>query len=185
MTIHQILKLIHTFPKNDLILFLEGSFRKCYNQHAFYFTQNVKEMKVHTRFYKNAQTYVHSIGFPETALGKYMVWLQEKFGAKIIENTEHYIRLSEIQWANVMNYQLWKEHHIREEERMKEASELKKISEQMIGIEEQNHKIPEKYHILIDKIKAYPIECVTPIDAFNFLQKIKKLANECTPPETI
>lgn len=179
MTIHQILQMVHTAPKDELLFFLEGNFRKCYDHHAFYFTEKVKKMKVHTRFYKNAQTYVHSMGFPETVLHKYVAWLQQHLGAKITEQTEKYLRLSEIEWGKVSNYQVWKEHCIREEERAQQALEQQKISNEMLGWNDASQPLPKAYATMIEKIKNYPIESVTPIEAFHFLHKLKKMANEC------
>lgn len=185
MTIHQILQRVSTFPKEDIILFREGSFRKCYNQHAFYFTQNIKEMKVHTRFYKNAQTYVHSMGFPETALQKYITLLQERFGGKVVETTDIYVRISGIVWGKVMNYQIWKENLIREEEKKEAHREIANRGKELLPNGEGAEPIPKAYWELAERIKNYKIECATPLEAFNFLQKLKRIADECAPTKSV
>lgn len=183
MTIHQVLQLVHTNPQDEVIFFKEGSFRKCYNMHAFYFVQNVKQMKVSTRFFKNAQTYVHSIGFPDTSLAKYQELLQDTFGASVIETTPSYLRMKSGRWKSDIQYKVWRDTLIDTEIKKEHQAKQDALSRELLQVGAPC--LPKEYLDLVKRIRAYPIEKATPLEAFNFLQKIKKYADECPLPEAV
>lgn len=182
MTIHQIMQIVHTHPQEEIVFFKEGIFRRCYNMHAFYFTQNIKPMQVSTRFIKKVNRYIHIIGFPETALTKYIQQLEKDFGARVTETTPSYTRLS-LDWKSEINYKLWRDGHIQsliEKQRPKDEERVSQILNQ-----HHPHKPAKEYISLVKKIKDFPIEKATPLEAFNFVQKIKKYADECPLSEAI
>nr|WP_276516741.1 hypothetical protein [Ornithobacterium rhinotracheale] len=163
MTIHEILRLVGTYRTNALCLFKEGSFRKCYNEHAMCFTNNIKPMKVHTRFYKNANCYVHSMGFPETALEGYLEKLKTAYTTMQIESlSPTCLILKELKWKDQLDYLSWSEQKIQKEEKLK-------------AIEETNEMPKYTEDRLVKMIEDFRIESATPLDAFNFVQKLKKV----------
>ncbi|MFU2093015.1 hypothetical protein ACT4R9_08425 [Ornithobacterium rhinotracheale] len=167
MTIHEILRLVGAQPKEGLLFFKEGNFMKCYNHHAMYFTSNVKEMKVHTRFYKNANCYVHSMGFPVNALERYINYIQAHYGGAEVESHEDHVVLKNVQWHTFLDYDLWQMPKIQEKETESASARMKKELSEGIDILKPTDKI-------LNMIAGFEIEKATPLDAFNFVQKLKK-----------
>ncbi|CAI9429193.1 Uncharacterised protein [Candidatus Ornithobacterium hominis] len=160
MNTQEKLNLIDQDKYNSLILFKEGNFRKCYNEHAMFFVENVKMMKIHTRFYKNVQKYIHAIGFPERSVGKYVDWVKEEFKAKIEEDTAEYIRLVACRWKKKYHYKVWEEPLIQ----IKEGLMLEEKRPSIDG------SYKDKICTLLDE---FAIEKSTPLEAFQFLIKLK------------
>lgn len=155
MKIQDVLHLIDYYKEQSLILFLEGNFRKCYNQHAFYFTENVKNMRVHTRWYKNIQRHVHTIGFPNTVLQTYIEALERDFSAKLEEETQNYLRFSVV-WENTPPYTLWHEEKII-----------------LLSRSTQNTVEAPCYHPVIAQLMAFDTANSTPVQALNFVANIQ------------
>lgn len=170
MSINEILQLVGTYREKGLILFKEGGFRKCYNEHAMYFTHFVKEMKVHTRQYKNVNAYVHSMGFPERVLGNYVAILQQNFCAVVEEDTPEYVRLGGLQWHSKMHYAAWAESHIQRAMMLKQAEEEKLYKQQILMMQPSLQQESQLVHMIAN----FRMENATPIDAFQFLLKLKK-----------
>ncbi|WP_018674923.1 hypothetical protein [Riemerella columbina] len=169
MTIHDILNIVGVHQQAGLCFFKEGGFRKCYNQHAMYFTEHIKPMKVHTRFYKNANTHVHSMGFPEMALPRYIDYCQNHYQAQIATETPEYVLLKTQPWHTTTPYEIWSSLKIQKHHQLKDLQNQQDLLIQEI---EQN-TLP--YEKLTKMIQQFRIESATPIDAFNLVQKLKKL----------
>lgn len=172
MTIQQIVQLVSSNKAQQIIFFREGNFRKCYNQHAMYFTQQVKAMKVHSRFYKNISVYIHSMGFPETALDKYVHLLKQQFQAAVLEHTPGYMVLS-VQWREKLDYAWWQETKIREKEAQEQVVNKLEQANLATTLLPAANTDEQK---LAKMIAHFPLEKATPLDAFNFLQKLKKIS---------
>ncbi|MEC5395548.1 hypothetical protein [Bergeyella sp. RCAD1439] len=169
MNIHNILSIVGLHQQSGLCFFKEGGFRKCYNQHAMHFTQHIKPMKVHTRFYKNANTYVHSMGFPETALPRYIEHCQNHHEAQVAEETQDYILLATSPWPMTTPYEIWSTLKIQKHNQLKDLQYQQHLLTQEI---EPPHLPYEK---IAKMVQQFRIEAATPLDAFNLVQKLKKL----------
>lgn len=176
MTLAEKLALIKENRHTGLLLFKEGIFRHCYNEHAMHFTHNIKKMKVHTKYYKNIAAYMHYIGFPETSLQKYKDYMLQHLGAHIEKDTPSLLYLTHIQWKNKENYAVWKIPLMAEENRKQNAQ---KEAEQVLPSTEFGFSdTPQEAEDIYRKIKNYALEKASPIEAFNFLQKLKKKIDE-------
>lgn len=169
MKIQDIVRLVDHHQSEHLIFFKEGGFRKCYNQHAMHFTECIKPMKVHTRFYKNANTHVHSMGFPERALPRYIEHCQKHHQALITKETPEYILLHTQPWHSLAPYEVWSTIKIQQHHQLRVLS----LQEQNFLQEIEQPTLP--YEKMAKMLRQFRIECATPIDAFNFVQKLKKI----------
>ncbi|MCO7319719.1 hypothetical protein OKE80_10405 [Riemerella anatipestifer] len=169
MTIHHIVNLVAQHKDQHLIFFRQGSFRKCYNYHAMHFTQHIKPMKVHTRFYKNANTYVHSMGFPETALPRYIEHCQNYHKAQVAEETQDYILLATSPWHTTTPYEVWNTLKIQKHNQL----EALQYQQHLLTQEIEPQHLP--YEKIAKMVQQFRIEAATPLDAFNLVQKLKKL----------
>lgn len=69
MTIKEILE-IENGNKACINLYKEGIFLRVYQKSAYFFTKQIKDLKVMKKFYKNVNCEVVYAGFPDTILSQ-------------------------------------------------------------------------------------------------------------------
>ncbi|AFL96753.1 hypothetical protein ACQ1Q1_07200 [Ornithobacterium rhinotracheale] len=178
MNIAQKLKIVEEDRDNAVVFFKEGMFWKCYNAHAMYFILNVKPMKVSTRWYKNMNQYVHSIGFPDGALVKYVKQLRLGCAPAREVMEARIVRLQDLLWQQSMPYPTWSEEIVKAWEKKQRQAEMSQRREQLMQLIEEP-RANEASESLLAQISQFDVNNATPVQAFNLVidlqNKLKRI----------
>ena len=160
MTIKEKLALETAKPGNEIILHREGVFYIAYERSAWLFSMAVHTFKVKKQFVKCVAQDVVSVGFPMSALERYIA------GCKVDE-VEGLVRLSlpGDKIPLVDDFEQWKECQQCIPSKLKSETANNDVDENDIPMSD-----------IIKRIKEFPIECKTPVECMLFLIELK---NSC------
>lgn len=160
MTIKEKLALETTKPGNEIILHREGVFYIAYERSAWLFFMAVHTFKVKKMYVKCVAQDVVSIGFPMTALERYVT------GCKVDEGSGG-VRLSlpGDKIPLVDDFEQWKGCQQYATPKQKSETANDDVDEKDIPMSD-----------IIKRIKDFPIECKTPVECMLFLIELK---NSC------
>ena len=155
MTIKE--KVAFASQNNKLYCFKEGIFYKVYNQNAMWFSTHIKAYKINTKFIKTVNQHVFSLGFPQSVLTTTPLVYQNK-ALTILQENESYIayKINNIA-TNLQAYINWC--------KMVENNQIPK----------QNNSIN---NTVLQELKNFDIVNKTPMQAFEFVVKLKELATK-------
>ena len=134
----------------QVTLHKEGMFYKLYNQDAFYFTENIKLLKIQYKWFKNVNEYVFIVGFPVSYFDNLTEKLQEL--ATDIDINEKRVKLVTNDDVDKVAYTNWKTKHAI-------------VSAAVTTTP-----------LLINKLLAFQVSNHTPMEAMLFLANLQKEA---------
>ena len=179
MTVKEIL-VIESANTGSINLFKEGIFWRVYQKSAYFFTKQIKDLKVLKKFYKNVNCEVVYAGFPDTILPQIEALSQSK-EFKFENHNEKHCSISGVEIDN--DFEQWFQSHTRHTELVEvqktkgcdkvyprsadgsASAEYSVVNEDAVQYAKRN---------IIRQIKEYPVISKTPIEAFNFLADIQK-----------
>lgn len=130
-----------------LYMFKEGIFYKLYNQDAMLFSENIKQLKIKSKFVKTVRQQVYSCGFPASIIGDIKKQLVNQGG--LLNETDERITVSGIQWNKQNEYRKWCEAQQAERGSTQDGPELTDIEKKIAGFQVM-HKTPmESVHFII------------------------------------
>ncbi len=146
-------------------LFREGIFYKCYNEDAMLFTQHVKAYRINVKYIKSTDSKVLSTGFPQK------IFDQVEFEFEAI--TKSLDVISHKKFDNCVVFNLSKD--LKQGYSLFEESVLKRIDES-----KKDPLVMDDfpYSNLIAWIKNYDLANHSPMEALNFVQKLKDFVRE-------
>ncbi len=156
MKIKDVLK-IEQKNTNSIFLHKEGLFWRAYERSAYLFTLYIKVYQITKKFYKNVNSEVVYLGFPNNSLNQILQTVNEKN----IQKNEKQIIIDNFQ-LEINKFEQWK-NKISIIQNSKSSETFEKLQQQ-----ENN---------IINKIRNYPIASKTPIECQQFLIEIQKEIN--------
>lgn len=159
-------KLEISADRTRFTLFKEGMFYKCYNEDAMVFAKQVKPYKVSSKYVKNIDTEVLSLGFPVSEINKgnlAFAVLCETLGSEKYDEEDKKVTFY-LKVDMKQGYESWREAVVKE-------SSAEYTTKSPINTSAQSAALPAQ---LIDVIKNFDLANSTPMQALNLLQQLKK-----------
>jgi len=151
MTIKEILE-IESTNTSRINLFKEGIFWRVYQKSAYFFTKQIKDLKVLKKFYKIVNCEVVYAGFPDTILPKIQEVVQSK-RFKFQSHNEKYCSILNFEVDN--NFEQW--------------FQSLSLFQKTISVTDGG---------IIQKIKEYPVFTKTPLETVQFVAEIQERLNK-------
>ena len=152
MTLQEKLKIDEEQTPQKMVFFLEGTFYHAYERSAYLATRHLPKLKVACRYRKAVDANIASVGFPVSSLPKFAVGFS-------IEQQEMMLLVtlpSDVEYKDE-DFQLWK-------------SSLSVTTEENGG----PRPVGKTVDGIIGRIRQFPLEHRTPMEAMFFLSEIKK-----------
>lgn len=159
MTIKEILE-IENGNKACINLYKEGIFLRVYQKSAYFFTKQIKDLKVMKKFYKNVNCEVVYAGFPDTILSQIQELAQSK-GLKFEKCNEKHYGISGFEFDN--GFEEWKNS-------IKVSVPVKSNVKSCIV----NNNLDKKKEMVIEKLKGYSLANHTPIETMALVMELQK-----------
>jgi len=161
-------KILESAEINTFTLFKEGLFYKCYNEDAMVFAKLVKPYKVSSKYVKNIGAEVLSLGFPvsETEKGNLALdIMSETLGSDKYDVGDD--KITFFLKDNIKRgYESWCESVVKENSAAYDTKSPVNMAMQSVAVSTE----------LIDLIKNFDLANSSPMQALNFVQQLKKLA---------
>lgn len=159
--------------ESKVLLFREGLFWRAYEYGALALCELIHPFKVTTRYYKGIGEWISYVGFPDASLKK---WME---GRKISQDEENFVRFSlsaeEQKHINDV-FEEWKSQHI---------AMAKTCVKPVAACEGENNSVVSPLSLLssnevevIMRLRAFPLESSSPLDAMNFIAELKRLLQD-------
>ena len=149
----QVIQKMEEKNTSSIILMKEGLFWRAHELSAYYFVRNIQKYSPQKKYYKNINSELAYIGFPDTKLNDMLV-KAKKQDFEIIKKGSKNIEIKG--FKDDGQFVSWKE---------------------SLSITTNKNKVIEKSYKIIEEIKQFPIINKTPIESQQFLIEIQNQIN--------
>lgn len=150
----------------NIYLLQEGIFYRAYNRSAMRLCLHFQSYKVNVKYIKKVKQEIYYCGFPVQSFEKVKQWASEKGYA--VNEEEKQVTISGL--ADENDYEKWMEPYKRQQGSMHPCETHKNA----ITVHEPVATYNTTAEMLIQKIREYPLENSTPMQAMLFVQELKK-----------